>query len=76
MSDKNNGKKRPPIGDDDEFYTRQEAARKMRISLRKLDIMLATNELPFVKLGDARNNKVLIRKKDVDDYLNSCYVCV
>ena len=53
-----------------DVLTRAEAARYLRLSLRKLDSLAARGEIRRIKLGDGRRARVLFRRNDLDAFLN------
>ena len=52
-----------------ELMTRPEAANYLRISLRKLDALAATGEIPCSKFGKGKRARVLYRKQDLERYV-------
>lgn len=52
-----------------ELLTRPEAAYYLRISLRKIDALAATGEIPCSKFGKGKRARVLYRKQDLDRYV-------
>lgn len=50
------------------IYTRIEAAARLRISPRKLDQLIASHELPVIRIGAA----VRICQTDLEEYVASC----
>lgn len=54
-----------------ENMTRKEAAAYLRISVRKLDYMAEQGMIRRCKLGDGKRARVLYRKMDLDDFIES-----
>ena len=54
-----------------DVLTRQEAANYLRISLRKLDYLSHSGQIPYVKMGPrkVKGVRVLFRKRDLDAYV-------
>jgi len=50
-----------------ELLTRKEVMRLLRISHGTLDVLMKNKEIPYIKL----KRKVLFRKKDIDEFLES-----
>lgn len=54
-----------------EHMTRKEAAEYLRVSMRKLDYLAEQGLLRRCKLGDGKRARVLYRRKDLDDFVES-----
>jgi len=54
-----------------EIMSRAEAAEYLRISIRKLDYLAESGELKLIKLGEGKRSRVLYRRKDIDDFVES-----
>jgi len=54
-----------------ELMTRKEAARYLRLSVRKLDLLAAKGEIRRVKLGDGKRARVLFRRRDLDAFVEA-----
>lgn len=52
---------------EDELLTKGELRNLLKISRGTLDLMMSRKEFPYIKL----KRKVLFRKKDVDEFLES-----
>jgi len=57
-----------------EYFTREEAAEYLRMSVAKLDQLAARGEVRRAKLGDARKSSVLFRRGDLDTFVEGCLV--
>ena len=51
------------------LLTRKEAARFLRISLRKLDALASQGRLRFSKLGPGKRARVVYRQEDLDEFV-------
>ena len=58
-----------------QIMTRAEAARYLRLSVRKLDYLAESGELRYVKLGKGKRARVLYRRKDLDEFIEANLVC-
>lgn len=58
-----------------EIMSRAEAAEYLRISIRKLDYLAEAGELKFIKLGEGKRSRVLYRRKDINEFIESNLVC-
>ena len=58
-----------------EIMSRAEAAEYLRISIRKLDYLAEAGELKLIKLGEGKRSRVLYRRKDIDEFVESNIVC-
>ncbi len=54
-----------------EYFTRDEAADYLRISLRQLDSLSYEGKIKRAKFGDAGRSSVVFRKRDLDEYVES-----
>lgn len=52
-----------------ELLTRKEAAQFLRISLRKLDSLASSGELPYSKIGSGLRSRVVYDKTDLEQYV-------
>lgn len=53
----------------EEVLTKIEAAKYMKVSLRTLNRLLDSNEIPFYKLGSGKASSVRISKSAIMEYL-------
>ena len=51
------------------LLNRTEAAKFLRISLRKLDQLAAEGEIPYSKLGIGKRARVVYRQEDQEEYV-------
>lgn len=58
-----------------EIMSRAEAADYLRISIRKLDYLAESGEIKLIKLGEGKRSRVLYRRKDLNEFLESNLVC-
>ena len=52
-----------------DYFTRKEAAKYLRVGLRKIDELTASGKLSRAKLGDKEGSCVIFRKIDLDEYV-------
>ena len=55
---------------DDHLFTRKEAAKYLRMSLRTLDNLLSNEEITFIQKNRGSAHPIFIRKKHIDEYLD------
>ena len=55
-----------------EYFTREEAARYLRMSVRKIDSLAAAGEVRRAKLGEGDRSGVLFRRRELDEFVESC----
>lgn len=55
----------PPIQERDQLLTKEEACKKLQISIRKFNYMLAHGEVTYTKIGAA----VRIHPEDLREYI-------
>jgi len=54
-----------------ELLTRKEAARYLRLSVRKLDLLSAKGKIRRVKLGEGKRARVLFRREDLEAFIEA-----
>lgn len=54
-----------------QLVTRKEAARYLRLSLRKLDDLASTGEIRRLKLGKGKRARVMFRLEDLDAFVEA-----
>jgi len=54
-----------------ELLTRKEAARYLRLSVRKLDLLSAEGKIRRVKLGEGKRARVLFRREDLEAFIEA-----
>lgn len=56
---------------EDKLLVKKEVCEYLRIASATLDRLIRDKEIPFIKLGKGRGSKVLFRKSDIDNFLES-----